>query len=134
MGKLRDRIAKTFRRWFHKERAAFTYSGVRTVESMTEIPNELAWQIFIVRRNGVPRWAVLMCPCHCGDRLNVNLMRTVDPHWNLSMRRGKVSLWPSLWVSEAKCGSHFWLTDNGVFWCLHLTDNSVKGSRSGVAR
>jgi len=88
---------------------------------MTDIPDELGSEIFIVRRNGSPRWAVMMCPCACGERLNVNLMRTADPNWTLSTRRGKVSLSPSIWVSDDKCGSHFWLIENGVFWCPRKT-------------
>src|SRR5271168_5126321 len=69
-----------------------------------------------VRRDSVPLWVVLQCPCRCGERLNVNLMRTARPHWTLSLTRGKASLSPSLWVSTNKCGSHFWLVDNGVIW------------------
>ena len=122
MGELAEKIAKSFRRWFHKEKAAFTYERVRIVESMTDIPNELGWEVFIVSRNGAVRWAVIKCPCGCGERLNVNLMRSANPHWNLSMRRGRVSLSPSLWVSQAKCESHFWLKDNGVYWCGKLSD------------
>lgn len=132
MGKLVKKIAKSFRRWFHKERAAFTYAGVRTVESMTDVPSELGWQVYVVSRNGVPRWVVLKCPCGCGERLNVNLMRSANPHWDLSMRRGRVSLSPSLW-SQAKCESHFWLRNNGVYWCGKLNDDFVKGSRERVA-
>ena len=131
------KIVRTFRRWFRKERAAFSYAGVRTVESMTDIPSQLDWYIFVVRRNGSPRWAVLMCPCGCGDRLSVNLMGNADPHWELSMRRGKASLLPSLWVSKEKCGSHFWLRDNGVFWCPTFTDefaDAKRGNRAELKR
>ena len=58
MGKLAEEIAKSLRRWFHKQKPAFTYAGVRTVESMTDVPNELGWQVYDVSRNGVPRWVV----------------------------------------------------------------------------
>jgi hypothetical protein len=56
----------------------------------------------------------------CGERLNVNLMRLADPHWYLSMKRGKAS-----------CGSHFWMTDNKVFW---LTEESKSDRRDGDGR
>jgi hypothetical protein len=117
MARLRDTFGRVFRRWIQKRRPAFTYTKVQTVESMTDIPDQFGWEIFVVTRNSAPRWVVLQCPCHCGERLNVNLMRTAHPHWKLSLSRGKVSLSPSIWVSSDKCGSHFWLAENGVFWC-----------------
>lgn len=87
------------------------------MESMSDLPDKLGWEVFIVGRSGSPKWAVLMCPCQCGERLNVNLLSSADPHWRLSMKWGKASLWPSLWVSPDKCGSHFWMTDNKVLGC-----------------
>lgn len=110
-------IARKLRKWLRKRSPAKTYSAVVTVESMTEVPDDLENDIFVVRRGGVLRWAMLMCPCGCGDRLTVNLMRTVRPYWQLSLKNATASLSPSLWVSDRKCGSHFWLIKNGVFWC-----------------
>jgi hypothetical protein len=116
MAKLRETFERMFRRWTRKQRPAFTYAKVRIVESMSDVPTEIGWEIFVVRRDSLPRWVVLQCPCRCGERLNVNLMRSAKPHWTLSLKRGKASLSPSLWVSTSRCGSHFWLVDNGVFW------------------
>lgn len=110
-----------------KKRPAFTYTAVRNAESMTDVPVELGSEIILVKRKGTQLWAVLMCPCGCGERINVNLMRTADPHWMLSVRRGKISLSPSLWVSPKKCGSHFWLIDNGVFWCPRRSHHHRNG-------
>ena len=117
MAKLSYKLIKVLRGLARRKRKpAFTYSTVRRVESMTDVPDKLGSEIVLVLRKNVAQWAVFMCPCGCGQRLNVNLMRSAEPHWLMSMRRGKVSLSPSLWATE-KCGSHFWLVNNGIFWC-----------------
>lgn len=110
-------IARRIRSWLRKQSPAKTYRAVVMVESMTDVPDELGEDIFVVVRGGSVRWALMMCPCGCGDRLTVNLMRTVRPYWRLLMKDGKASLSPSIWVTKDKCGSHFWLMNNGVFWC-----------------
>src|SRR5688572_3774817 len=55
-------------------------------------------------------WLVLACPCRCAEVLRVNLMPSIDPHWDLTTRGGTVSIDPSLDVRT--CGSHFWLRDS----------------------
>jgi hypothetical protein len=92
------------------------YTTVAVVSSMNDIPEDLSKEIFIVNRGGRDRWVVLACPCGCKDRLDVNLMSTRRPFWRLRRHRGTVSLLPSLWVSEDRCGSHFWLVRNRVVW------------------
>lgn len=91
---------------------------------MSDVPDDLASEVFIVTRGGSDRWALLMCPCGCGQRLAVNLMQTIHPHWRLSIKRGKASLDPSIWVAPHKCGSHFWLVDNRVLWCSYTPNDS----------
>lgn len=98
-----------------RERVAH-YSAVRPIPSRDELPADLGSDIFIVERNGKPLWAVLSCPCKCGDRIDVNLMRSRRPYWRLRKYKGAVSLYPSLWVSSDKCGSHFFLVRNTVRW------------------
>ena len=44
-------------------------------------------------------------------------MRTHWPSWRLRKHKnGTVSLFPSLWVSDVGCGSHFWVIKNSVLW------------------
>lgn len=106
-------------RWFGKtpRRARVAqYAGVRSISSRDELPANLGSEIFLVERSGKPLWAVLSCPCKCGDRIDVNLMRSRRPYWRLRKYKGTVSLYPSLWVSSDKCGSHFFLVRNTVRW------------------
>jgi hypothetical protein len=117
MAKLTDKLLRKLQHWLRGEQPASVYSAIRIVESMGDVPEHLGQDIYVVTRSGSHRWLLLMCPCGCGDRLSVNLMQTVSPHWRLTLKRGKASLSPSLWVTHEKCGSHFWLLNNGVYWC-----------------
>jgi hypothetical protein len=92
------------------------YDDAVTVDSRDHVPPELGQKIFVVKRNGRNRWVILACPCGCSQRIEVNLMRSIYPHWRLRRHNGTISLWPSLWVSAESCGSHFVLIDNRVLW------------------
>ena len=116
MARLRAVITTMLRKWFRRRRPALIYSDIRTVESMNDVPNKFTNEIYLVARGDTYRWALLMCPCGCGERLDVNLMRTSNPHWRLTLKKGKVSLSPSIWVTGDKCGSHFWLIENRLHW------------------
>lgn len=94
------------------------YESVRSISSRDELPSDLGLVIFIVERNSKPLWVVLNCPCKCGDRIDVNLMRSKRPYWRMRRYKNTVSLYPSLWVSSDKCGSHFFLIRNTVRWAL----------------
>lgn len=85
------------------------------VESMSEIPSKLNGDLYLVAGTK-PKWAVLECPCRCGDRIDVNLMRSRQPCWRLTMDGKEVSLRPSLWMPKEKCGSHFWIRQNRIDW------------------
>lgn len=67
-------------------------------------------------QRGVPRMLLLKCPCGCGDLLIVNLDKRAGPAWRMYRRRNAVSLFPSYW-RDSKCGSHFILWSNHVYWC-----------------
>jgi Family of unknown function (DUF6527) len=85
------------------------------LESMSQLPKRLKSNLYIVG-GAKPKWAILACPCTCGDRIDVNLMATRHPSWQLSTNGGEVSLHPSLWMPKEKCGSHFWLRANRIEW------------------
>ena len=82
---------------------------------MSEIPtNAIGDALYLVGSPVKPKWLVLSCPCGCGERLDVSLMKSARPHWRLTRRMGRVSLWPSVWVDSDKCDCHFWLRNNKV--------------------
>lgn len=115
------------------------YGKVVVVSSMNDVPEALSKDIFVVRRAGLDRWIVLTCPCGCGQRLDVNLMTNRRPYWRLRYHRGPtISLLPSLWVSDERCGSHFWIVRNRVVWALRDEHDSlhqdVRGRLSKLLR
>jgi hypothetical protein len=100
------------------------YERVIALESLDDVPRELGKDLYIVRRGQKDRWLVVACPCGCGDKIEANLMRTHYPHWRLKRHNDStVSLRPSLWVSEERCGSHFWLIRSRVVWAFWEQEN-----------
>ena len=93
-----------------------SYGQVLVVASMDEVPDHPRGTMYLVSRGGVMRWVVMACPCRCGASIQVNLMKTVQPHWDFRHLNGKLTLQPSLWRSADTCGSHFFVEDNQVRW------------------
>ena len=85
------------------------------VESMSDVPKKLKGDLYIVGMSK-PKWAILACPCRCGDRIDVNLMASRQPAWQLTKSGQEVTLHPSLWMPKEKCGSHFWIRRNRIDW------------------
>jgi hypothetical protein len=65
---------------------------------------------------GVPRAALLQCPCGCGETLSINLDPRVGKAWRAYADDGTISLLPSVWRTSGCC-SHFCVWQNDVVWC-----------------
>lgn len=91
--------------------------GVELVEG-DELPQSLVpKKLFVAREHGVDWEAGMICPCGCGDRLAVVLLKGVKPRWDVHISsKGHPSLHPSIWRSSG-CRSHFWLRDGRIIWC-----------------
>lgn len=92
------------------------FSSVEVLDSMADLPEKLRTVIYVIGTKTKYKWVVFNCPCGCGERLDVNLMQSRYPFWNLKLQGGKASLSPSVWVPTDRCGSHFWLIDSQVHW------------------
>src|SRR4051812_37937090 len=105
--------------WFKKRkvlRTAPKYFGhVLFVERISEIPNEIGRDVYIVRRGTRDIWAVFMCPCEQRHRLTINLSTSRRPYWKAKSNPEHFSLFPSVWLKE-DCFSHFWIEDHRIFW------------------
>jgi len=102
----------TLWRWIRRRRRL---QGIKQVASMNDLPNRLDGRIFVVG-TGKPKWAVLECPCRCGERIDVNLMTSRRPHWTIAVSAKGATLAPSLWMPAEKCGSHFFVRNNHILW------------------
>jgi Family of unknown function (DUF6527) len=82
------------------------------------LPEKLPLRNLVLARDGDEDCSVgLRCPCGCGQRLEMLLLKEVKPRWDLSVNsRGDVSLHPSVWVREG-CKSHFWVRSGKIVWC-----------------
>lgn len=83
---------------------------------MTEVPENLGADLYVVRRQGLDRRAVFACPCRCGRRIDLSLMKGDWPHWSLDNSKGKVTLRPSVWLRADSCSSHFFVRENRIVW------------------
>lgn len=109
--KLFAKIGEIWRRWRRRD----YIDQVKFLGSMSELPRRLGSSLYVVGGD-IPKWAILACPCGCGERIDVNLMQSRRPCWQLLLKDGKATLKPSLWVPADKCGSHFWLRKNCINW------------------
>ncbi|MCK1409936.1 DUF6527 family protein [Bradyrhizobium sp. 76] len=101
----------SLRPWSRRRHEIATIVQVR---SRSELPERLGLALYIV---GDPaKWAILQCPCGCGDTIDVNLMRSRNPVWQFSVVNGKPSFHPSLWVPAERCGAHFWIRYGKIIW------------------
>jgi hypothetical protein len=100
--------------WWRRLRRRGRVDRVVAIESTSDLPSRLGKSLYVV--GSPPKWAILACPCGCGERIDVNLMRSRTPRWVLTLTNGAASLSPSLWMPRQKCGSHFWLAENRIVW------------------
>ncbi|UGA43030.1 hypothetical protein HU230_0032875 [Bradyrhizobium quebecense] len=82
------------------------------------LPEKLPLWTLVIARDDGEDWSVGMrCPCGCGERLEMMLLREVKPRWDVSVdSRGHISLHPSVWQREG-CKSHFWVRSGKIIWC-----------------
>jgi hypothetical protein len=91
--------------------------SVTIIEGDT-LPNELPHRNLALARENGEDWCIGMrCPCGCGQRLEMMLLKEIKPRWDVRVNaRGHVSLHPSVWLRTG-CRSHFWMREGKVIWC-----------------
>lgn len=60
-------------------------------------------------------YALLKCPCGCGDNIMLNLMKDSKPCWEVFFNKERFSVYPSIWRKN-NCKTHFWLREGKIFW------------------
>lgn len=104
--------------WRRRLVAALTPRRSLKITEGDMLPPKLPIWDLVMARDGDEDWSVgLRCPCGCGQRLEMMLLKEVKPRWDISVdRRGHVTLHPSVWVREG-CKSHFWVRSGKIIWC-----------------
>ncbi len=76
-------------------------------------PNE----IYIVGESGQYWYICLLCPCGCGEVIQISTLSNDKPRWNF--RKGgfyRITVAPSIWRTSG-CKSHFFIRNGIVDWC-----------------
>lgn len=61
--------------------------------------------------------AAMVCPCGCGDLIQLATNPTGRPRWIVKLEKGKVvTLHPSV-HRRVGCKSHFFLRNGKIIWC-----------------
>lgn len=89
-----------------------------TGERVEDFPDRLRPARVYLAGEGTNLWgAALLCPCGCGETIQLNLLKQVRPCWTVSEHAdGSVSLAPSVWRSHG-CNSHFFVRHGRIEWC-----------------
>src|SRR5207302_1613338 len=78
-------------------------------QSHSEVPSVLGKRtLAVVGKHDYWKWAIFLCPCGRGHRIDVNLQRHHDPHWTISLGAWGPTLAPSVdYRGDFRC--HFYL-------------------------
>lgn len=98
-----------------KDRLFYRYT--RLIEVDGELPKPLKSRtLYVIKDDGLPWSAAMICPCGCGTKLEMNLLTDERPCWKYSAGKdGRASLHPSVW-RKIGCKSHFWLRKGRIVW------------------
>lgn len=91
------------------------FGAVVVTDTPPPLAEVRAESVYVVAPKSVPKWAMLRCPCGCAEVITLSLQPIHHPKWAVSVKRGRASLYPSVWRTTG-CRSHFWLKDGRVFW------------------
>ncbi|WP_106062002.1 DUF6527 family protein [Cupriavidus necator] len=92
--------------------------GRYTVIIVDDLPNELQpRKLYAVGEDGHYWLATLMCPCGCGDTIQLPMIAGQRPRWSLAGNETRLpSLSPSI-DRTVGCRSHFWMRHGKICWC-----------------
>lgn len=82
------------------------------------LPDKLPRRALVLARDDGEDWCVgFRCPCGCGRKIELLLIKEARPRWDLTIdARRRPTLKPSVWL-DTGCGSHFWIRNGRVQWC-----------------
>lgn len=100
-------------------------SSAITPEFVEFIPKDLSAGVLYISQKY--HTAVHHCLCGCGRKVVTPLSVT---DWQLTVRGGRVSLYPSIGNWSSPCRSHYWIANNKVEWSTEWSDARVAASRA----
>lgn len=116
---VKTKLAKLFRAfggWISSGRSSKKAAKFRFVQ-VEDFPETLKpKQVYVAGENGNYWGAALLCPCGCGETIQLNLLKDVRPCWSVKQcSDGSVTLLPSIWRQKG-CKSHFFVRNGEIEW------------------
>jgi len=71
--------------------------------------------VYIIGTKKHPWQAAFICPCGCGELIQLSLVPKSSPRWRFYRTKKGISLAPSIWRTTG-CKSHFVLKNGKVNW------------------
>lgn len=104
--------------WLRRFCAWLTPAKRLVVVNDDTLPARLPLNSVVLARDDGEDWCVgLTCPCGCGDLLEMMVLQTVKPRWDVRKdARGRPTLHPSVYRNTG-CRSHFWVRSGKIIWC-----------------
>ncbi len=105
-------------KWLRNLRENLAPARRLVVHPDDSLPAAMPRRDVVVARDGEEDWAAgILCPCGCGEVLELMLIPEARPRWSLSVDgKRRPTLHPSIW-RDTGCRSHFWLRNGRVRWC-----------------
>lgn len=87
-------------------------------DRVDEFPEQLEEHVVYLVGEGRHLWsAAMLCPCGCGEVIQLNLLQGTRPRWSvIEHDDGCLTLHPSVW-RRAGCKSHYFFRNGMVAWC-----------------
>lgn len=104
-----------WRRLWHRIRPSSAPFATLLVE---DLPDDLLPRTIYLAGEGGHLWcAAMLCPCGCGDVIQLNLLEAVRPYWRVrELPDGTISIEPSVWRRKG-CRCHFFVRGGLIEWC-----------------
>ena len=112
-------VVEMIRTWL---RRAFGLGGASRVQPYVVVhvddePEELQpARLYAVGEAGHLWHMTMLCPCGCGEKIQLNALADAWPCWELSERAGGPTVVPSIW-RRVGCKSHFFVRSGRIEWC-----------------
>ena len=104
--------------WWRRLKSAILPTRRLRIVAGDSLPDRLPVRDVVLARDEDEDWcAGMRCPCGCGQKIELLLVKGVAPRWDLRVdAKRRPSLKPSVWLKNG-CRSHFWLSSGRVRWC-----------------
>lgn len=95
-----------------------------SVEFVDFIPKTLQDGILYISRKY--KTATHLCCCGCGNKVVTPLK---PGGWQLTTKRGAVTLYPSIGSWSLPCQSHYWIRGNKIVWAPKMSKPEIEAGR-----